>query len=388
MNRLGCFCLLFSLVLFSCCQQLKKEEAVFIVDLYETKKIVLPVDERTYYLSHAMFQFEKDGKEYLHFENTNLGQYNIVVFDIEEQKEVKKIFLQNAGPDATVAVRGSRFLRDSVYMLFQNSIGRISMIDDQSQLLGYYNAYVEDEGFLYLSLSSYFYTPTFIKDSVLYFESPLFKPNIKKEEWSSIPMFVGLDLKSGQVYPTSIHYPRLFDMNVKNPSGGYNFSYDYNHKDNRLVCSFIGYDSLMVSDDLKGVKWYDGKSRYLPSLRPILPETSAGIRSLTKLKERGRYLHIMYDKYRDVYYRFVEHPISLEANETPYEEPGRREFSVIVFNNKFEIIGETKFPGNKYFDKMCFVGKDGLYISENNLDNPEFDENKLVFACFALKNLK
>ena len=71
-----------------------------------------------------------------------------------------------------------------------------------------------------------------------------------------------------------------------------------------------------------------------------------------------------------------------------YVEPNGREFSVIVFNDQFEIIGETKFPGNKYFYKMSFVGRDGLYISENNEANPEFDENKLVFACFGLKNLE
>ena len=37
---------------------------------------------------------------------------------------------------------------------------------------------------------------------------------------------------------------------------------------------------------------------------------------------------------------------------------------------------------------MSFIGKDGLYISENNGKNPEFDENKLVFACFGLKDLE
>ena len=36
---------------------------------------------------------------------------------------------------------------------------------------------------------------------------------------------------------------------------------------------------------------------------------------------------------------------------------------------------------------MSFVGRDGLYISENNLANPEFDEDKLVFACFALEDV-
>ena len=56
----------------------------------------------------------------------------------------------------------------------------------------------------------------------------------------------------------------------------------------------------------------------------------------------------------------------------------------------FVDIGFRKMvsPKYKYFYKMSFVGRDGLYISENNLANPEFDEDKLVFACFALEDIK
>lgn len=88
----------------------------------------------------------------------------------------------------------------------------------------------------------------------------------------------------------------------------------------------------------------------------------------------------------NVYYRFAEMPYKLAPNESPYETPKGKEFSVIVLNADFEIIGETKFPGKKYFYKMSFVGREGLYISENNLENPQFDENKLVFTCFKIKN--
>ena len=49
---------------------------------------------------------------------------------------------------------------------------------------------------------------------------------------------------------------------------------------------------------------------------------------------------------------------------------------------------ETKFPGNTYAHHLCFVGKKGLYISENNENNPQFDENKLVFRCFTLQGRK
>ena len=68
-----------------------------------------------------------------------------------------------------------------------------------------------------------------------------------------------------------------------------------------------------------------------------------------------------------------------------HETQRKRSSPSFVLNADFEIIGETKFPGKKYFYKMSFVGKEGLYISENNLANPQFDENKLVFTCFKIK---
>ena len=184
-----------------------------------------------------------------------------------------------------------------------------------------------------------------------------------------------------------MHYPSIFDHDVKNPAGGYEFTYDYNYQQKRLVCSFRGYDSLMVTDDLHHMKWVDGKSRYLESRRPYVPESGNPEQSFTKLKEMGGYLHLMYDKYRNVYYRFVEHPCKLGFGEYYMDEPKAREFSIIIFDKDLNIIGETKFPGNKYFNKMSFIGRDGLYISENNWANPDFDKHKLVFACFKLENI-
>ena len=211
---------------------------------------------------------------------------------------------------------------------------------------------------------------------------------MKTHEWKDVSMFTYLNMKNGEVGPLPLHYPSIFDKDVENPAGGFSFSYEYNYNQNRLVCSFCGYDSLMVSDDLQNVRWYNGKSRYMESIRPVLQETSEGLQALVKLKERGEYHNLMYDKYRDVYYRFVELPYELKQNESPFDDPRGREFSIIIFDKDFNIIGETKFPGNKYFYKMSFVGRDGLYISENNLANPDFDENKLVFACFKLEDIK
>lgn len=95
--------------------------------------------------------------------------------------------------------------------------------------------------------------------------------------------------------------------------------------------------------------------------------------------------HLMYDKYRKVFYRFALMP---DDNIKPFSNNPHQSFSIIILNKDYEIIGETKFPGNTYAHHLCFVGKKGLYISENNENNPQFDENKLVFRCFTLQGRK
>ena len=378
------FCLL------SCQQKADVSNARYIKDLVETHKLILPVDENTYYMSRSMFQFEENNKEYLSFGNFEKRQHEILIYDLESQNLYKRIPLFKEGPNGVVGVRTSKsFEGAKTFFLFESSAKRLTIINDKGEILRRYPVKLPEGQFTHCRDGfSYFYNPSFCVDSVVYFLHRLNKPQMKTHEWKDVSMFTYLNMKNGEVGPLPLHYPSIFDKDVENPAGGFSFSYEYNYNQNRLVCSFCGYDSLMVSDDLQNVRWYNGKSRYMESIRPVLQETSEGLQALVKLKERGEYHNLMYDKYRDVYYRFVELPYELKQNESPFDDPKGREFSIIVFDKDFNIIGETKFPGNKYFYKMSFVGRDGLYISENNLANPEFDENKLVFACFALEDVK
>lgn len=53
-----------------------------------------------------------------------------------------------------------------------------------------------------------------------------------------------------------------------------------------------------------------------------------------------------------------------------------------------KLLVKQNFPATPMPHHLCFVGKKGLYISENNENNPQFDENKLVFRCFTLQGRK
>ena len=379
---------------FISCQDSPKEStATYDIGLVESKKIVLPVDENTYYLSKSMFQFEEDDKEYLQFGNFEKRQHEILIYDIESQNLHKRIPLEKEGPNGVPAIYGCiPYFNSKTFLVSQHNIGSTTIIDGEGNVLRKYNIrQPQNRNRLWADCRyglSFFYTPSFTKDSIVYFKNGIFTQRMNREVWKTLPMFNSLNLKNGQIHTLPINYPDIFEDDVRTPAGGgYEFTYDYNYKKERLVCSFSGYDSIMVTDDLKQVFWYNGKSRYLNRMRPKVYEAD-GLSWLRDAIESPAYHNIMYDKYRDVYYRIVELPYELKPNESLFDTPKGREFSIIIFDKDLNIIGETKFPGNKYLYKMSFIGRDGLYISENNEANPEFDEDKLVFACFKLEDMK
>ena len=87
MNRTLLFITAFFVLIFMSCQSTKKNNAERQneVELVAEKQLAFPLDEQTYYLSISIYQFEENGKEYLHFENTRKSLYDIVIFDIENK---------------------------------------------------------------------------------------------------------------------------------------------------------------------------------------------------------------------------------------------------------------------------------------------------------------
>ena len=78
MNKTYLFITALFVLIFMSCQSRKKNNAEKQneIELVAEKQLVFPLDEQTYYLSKSMFQFEENGKEYLHFENTRKSSQN------------------------------------------------------------------------------------------------------------------------------------------------------------------------------------------------------------------------------------------------------------------------------------------------------------------------
>lgn len=108
---------------------------------------------------------------------------------------------------------------------------------------------------------------------------------------------------------------------------------------------------------------------------------------LKRTCELPTYGNIIYDKYRQVYYRFAFPEVEMEE-ERDYlgiYHNGRKQFSIIILDKDMNIIGETLFPEYTYNPYLLFIRKDGLYMSTSHFKRTDFDENVLRFRKIELK---
>lgn len=367
------------------------------VSLAGSDTLVFLLDNSTYYVSKAIFQFEDNGKEYLLFQNDrNRGKPRFIIFDMEQRNVFKSVPLYEEGPNGIAALSGGWPL-DMNHFLVTARSPYCYMVDDSGNIIKRIKIWNYDkeakgkmfENYCTSIFYSYYSSPAIIKDSLLFFDQADVGYPRKPEDWKNISMFAYANLNSGKMAKTELKYPSIFEEEEVWAAKSYSpeFSYAYTGED--VAMSFYQYDSIFVSSDFKHLRAYNAKSRYFPHVRPELYNTYKGV--LVWLQEaylKHRYHHLLYDKYRDVFYRFALQPYQFPKGKLPTGEASGQEFSIVILNNKYEIIGETRFPGNTYLYRMCFVGKKGLYLSLNNQENPCFDEDKLMFRCFTLQENK
>lgn len=84
------------------------------------------------------------------------------------------------------------------------------------------------------------------------------------------------------------------------------------------------------------------------------------------------YVSFQYDKYRNLYYKIVNHSQELydgKLKTTFLTRP----WSIMIFNDKFELLKEMKMPKSKYFNEYFYILPDGIYFLLQDEDNFDGD---------------
>lgn len=155
--------------------------------------------------------------------------------------------------------------------------------------------------------------------------------------------------------------------------------------DEFLVCSYGQSGDIFVFKEGALVNKVSVPSKYIEQHHPItLVEFSDMTRYRQYLTEEGQYLDLKYDKRNRLYYREAIHPVSFENEEGELATHEDKNWSVIVFDEKFRIIDEKVFMQADYAP-VAFPVPEGFAVLKKGFPKVENDNKLFEYDIFKLE---
>ena len=143
---------------------------------------------------------------------------------------------------------------------------------------------------------------------------------------------------------------------------------------NQYVYSYATDHNVYAIGPESTIKKHPAKSKFVDGFENYA--SSSILDYLYTVIKNPRYKHIIYDEFREVYYRFVyvgEELDTKQVESRTLEEKAKSlsNLSIIILNKEFKRLGETKLPKDRYNASNYFIAEDGLHLSINNPSNPD-----------------
>ena len=376
------FVSLLSCLFFSCGNE-KKNTNSYVYDLETTEKNkTIALDSDVRYNAFYLYVFNDGGKEYLAFLNYRTNQ--ILFYDFTKSEFLFKLNIESEGPDGVVQPTGL-YIKDldNIYVSSYAYAGLIK-VDTTCRVVQKIPYGTTSEGYQVLpsyTPSSHPYIAPVLIDDKMYITQPAVE---RFHALDKTPLSVTVDsvLKKCEGLPLTYNILTKEDLKANDTR----FSRIFNGKE--FIYSFYASEDIVVASvDHSDVKRVKVKSRYIdsPTEKQELSEKGPKLNL-----ELARYGDLIYDSYRDVYYRFAYPKTELEDNIQWWGKSvyGRKKFSVIILDKDFHVIGETLFPEAIYNSYVFFVHKDGLYISRDYQMLYGNSEDYMTFELFNLTEKK
>lgn len=344
----------------------------------DVKEFVLDSDVR-YNLFYAWLFKEKTGKSYFSFLNYRTNQ--IYFYDWQTGQLVKKLTLHAEGPDGVVQVSGCYVQDfDHIYVSTYAYSGLIR-VDTLAHIVQKIPYGKTEKGYdvlpSYTPSSHPYLPPLFMGDETYISQSGVerFCPLEKT------PLTVAVDTVRRvcrELLPT-------YSVLTGEEKTANDLRFSRIATDRGMAYSFYVKEDLVIApDNAEEVRLVKAKSRYITSPTGEHKETERGPQLGLEL---ARYGDMIYDPYREVYYRFAYPKTTLDSHIQWWGKSvyGRKKFSIILLDKDFRIIGETLFPEGIYNSYVFLVAEEGLYISRDYQMLTGNSEDTITFERFELK---
>jgi len=360
------FYLLISLLVS--CNNNKKQKLNYTLSKVKTYEYA--IDNTTHYFSYFTYVLHD---KYLLRDNYNSN--STYLLDINNQKIIKNDEFKIEGPNGIPDFPGA-----AVYPLKKDSLVVVSVsgrtyITDKNKVVFSRKNIKNNEVFRSYGLNPY--QPKLYNGCIYLWKSPDFLP--KENQFFTQANYFKFNLKTHSLKNIPIYH-----LNKTLGASNLLLKTYFTQKGNNLIIGF-GNTPKLLKFNMDTNKVTDTITPYTPPEVKVKFINNEDESEAIKLKNNYFFYNIIYDKYRDIYYRFIFSPVSDISKATKkYDFFQTMPFIIQTLDADFNTLAINKFKENTYNLYDYFVTKEGLWISKNNFNNPNFDENKQVFDIFKL----
>lgn len=377
------------LLLLAGCRESSLNESVSIVESDLRKEIHISDDVNLF--CRCVRMFEDSTGQYLTIERESNSKTpdELVFYSLSDGRESYRVPVYKDGPNAIYGgLFGHSFLTRDTIVLTSKYTPDLYFINKNGELIKHYNIRIDGSCVSMIQCTLINAAVEFDQKGLAYISQE--PPYGQTFDFNDCCLALSVDTATGEVKKSKLSFPFLYEMNSKRTIA-HNDDYSLVKIGTDFVYAFTCLDSIMVTQDYKTAKMYNAKSQYAGVIpNEGLPRGTAHFEQMKRNLD-PTYGNIIYDKYRDVIYRFYHFDdYGYKGNYGVDYLLSKGEFSIIVLNSDYEIIGETRFPRGKYAPRLFYVDKEGLWLSENNYERIGVDmsDSLMVFRCLKLDYAK
>ena len=346
------------------------------------KVVTFPIDPETRNNPYVYaFYRDKNSSEYFTMQNSEKRSNDILFYDWNKRQLAFKVKPTKEGPNGVGWVSGYYIHNlDSIYLV--DAYGeQIFLINQKGEIKDKFNAKEYING---VKLSGY---KSYADYPLMMIQNKLYVTIDANRFLAHEPVTATINTDTKETVALPFEYPDYPGSDQKIKKSGYETFFGRCFDGERFVYSFAYKENVYVTSPAHdSVQQVPVKTEAFDQVK-LMDEMGA---TLDDMFNTATYGPILYDEYRNVFYRIVYPPIKKEAGDDPMllRMYGSKNFNIIITDHDFRILGEVHFPDNTYNPRVMLVRPEGLYISESHPLNESYSDDELKLRLFELVIIK
>lgn len=379
---------LFAICALTSCKSEKEKAGIgFESNLVLADSLILHLDEKSTpeFNYHQINEFSKNES----FLNLNLVNQSLDIYSLETGNLIHRISFNSQGPESITNLGGFFYQNeDSIFIFPKMSLFNTTLIDSNGDISKRYSP-ISNKNQVVPGLINHFSNsanPTYYVKNSLYFDQGILKntavPGVLAENHQLSGRF-NLVTDSVFLFPKS-GFPHFY----QDKTFPIYLSVSSRILDSEMqwIYSWNALDSIIIFDfEMENKKLIYSKSKYRNQDFPNIANTGPS-ESLELIISNTHYCKIIQDPYRKRYLRFVQLGRNFDPDtDNSISSIFKNDFSIMIYNENWELQDEYFFPGNIYNLYHSFIGEKGLYLPKTNPFFKNLDEDNVVFDMYEIR---